>query len=112
MIGAAFSSLGVSTALMFLCAVNCPWNSVSAVGGSHVPAPWPTWTHLPGEKNGAITALWPGPNRVALLSVGAPYMTSTLGFLTFHAETQLTRPSPIRWPTCTLLKLTDRKRVV
>ena len=42
MIGAAFSSFGTSTALMFLCAVYCCWNSVSAVGGSQVPAAWPT----------------------------------------------------------------------
>ena len=57
MIGAAFSSFGVSTALMFLCAVNCPWNSVSAVGGSQVPAAVPTLTQVPALKSGAITAL-------------------------------------------------------
>ena len=42
MIGAAFSSFGISAALMFLCAVYCCWNSVSAVGGSQVPAVVPT----------------------------------------------------------------------
>jgi hypothetical protein len=44
MIGAAFSSFGVRTELMFLCAVNCCWNSLSAVGGSQVPAGSPTLT--------------------------------------------------------------------
>ena len=37
MIGAAFSSFGISAVLMFGCAVNCCWNSLSAVGGSQVP---------------------------------------------------------------------------
>ena len=44
MIGAAFSSFGTTTELMLLCAVNCCWNSLSAVGGSQVPAAEPTWT--------------------------------------------------------------------
>ena len=56
MIGAAFSSFGVTTELMFLCAVNCCWNSLSAVGGSQVPAAEPAWTYFPLEKNGASTA--------------------------------------------------------
>src|SRR6516225_6540393 len=106
MIGAAFSSFGVSMALMFGCAVNCCWNSVSAVGGSQVPAALPTWAHLPELKNGFITALYPSPNSVALLSVGSPYITSTFGFDTPQAVTQLARPWPRSVPTCTLLKLT------
>ena len=57
MIGAAFSSFGVSTALMLLCAVNCCWNSLSAVGGSQVPAALPTWCHLPELNSGFSTAL-------------------------------------------------------
>ena len=35
---APFSSLGIRAALMLLWAVNACWNSVSAVGGSQVPA--------------------------------------------------------------------------
>ena len=42
MMGAAFSSFGVTTELMFLCAVNCCWNSVYATLGVHVPAGMPT----------------------------------------------------------------------
>ena len=56
MIGAAFSSFGTTTELMLLCAVNCCWNSLSAVGGSQVPAAEPTLTYFPLEKNGASTA--------------------------------------------------------
>src|SRR6266566_3987042 len=106
MIGAAFSSLGVSTALMFGCAVNCCWNSVSAVGGSQVPAALPTLAHLPELKNGFITALYPSPNSVALLSVGSPYITSTFGFATCQEVTQEARPWPSSLPTRTLSKLT------
>ena len=47
MIGAAFSSFGVRTELMFLCAVYACWNSLSAVGGSQVPAGVPTSTYFP-----------------------------------------------------------------
>src|SRR5579875_3270552 len=106
MIGAAFSSLGDSSALMFLCAVYCCWNSVSAVGGSQVPAALPTLVHWPLLNSGLSTALYPSPNSVALLSVGAPYITSTFGWLTCQAATQLFRPSPSSVPTLTLLKLT------
>jgi hypothetical protein len=37
MMGAPFSSLGISAALMFLCAVYCCWNSLSAMCGTQVP---------------------------------------------------------------------------
>src|SRR5215471_3377526 len=106
MIGAAFSSFGVSTELMLGCAVNCCWNSVSAVGGSQVPAALPTSAHLPEVKNGFITAMYPSPNSVALLSVGSPYITSTFGFDTPQEVTQVARPWPSRVPTRTLSKLT------
>src|SRR5579875_3134548 len=106
MIGAAFSSLGTSTALMLLCAVYCCWNSVSAVGGSQVPAALPTDFQPPPENFDASTPSYPCANRVALLSVGAPFITSTFGLFTFHAVTQLSRPWPISLPTWTLLKLT------
>src|ERR1700744_6338604 len=104
MIGAAFSSFGTSTALMFLCAVYCCWNSVSAVGGSQVPGGWATSVHFPAEKYDALTPLYPWANSVALLSVGAPRMTITLGCETCQALMQDTRPSPMTWPTLTLLK--------
>ncbi len=55
MIGAAFSSFGISAALMFGWAVNCCWNSLSAVGGSQVPAGWLT-SFQPLENCGASTA--------------------------------------------------------
>src|ERR1700756_4043246 len=106
MIGAAFSSFGVRTALMLLCAVNCCWNSLSAVGGSHVPAAEPTWTYFPLSKNGFGTAAEPWANRGALLSVGAPFMTSTFGLATCQAAAQAVKPWPILVPTSTLLKLT------
>src|SRR6185437_8456744 len=106
MIGAPFSSFGMSAALIFLCAVYCCWNSDSAVGGSQVPAGWLTSVHFFEEKNGAITPVYPWANSVALLSVGAPLITMTLGSLTPQAETQDTRPWPMTWPTLTLLKLT------
>ena len=44
MIGAPFSSLGISAALAFGCAVNAAWNSVSAVAGVQVPAGFATST--------------------------------------------------------------------
>src|SRR5579871_2447179 len=106
MIGAAFSSLGTSTALIFLWAVYCCWNSVSAVGGSQVPAAEPTLDHFPPLKYDARTPSYPWANRVALLSVGAPFITSTFGCATCQAATQLTRPWPINWPTWTLSKET------
>src|ERR1700681_1571377 len=106
MIGAPFSSFGMSAALMFLCAVNCCWNSDSATDGVHVPAGLDTSFHLPEEKNGAITPSYPWANSVALLSVGAPRITMTLGVLTPQAVTQVARPWPMTWPTLTLLKLT------
>jgi hypothetical protein len=55
MIGAPFSSFGISAALMFGCAVYCCWNSLSAVGGSQVPAGWLT-SFQPLENCGASTA--------------------------------------------------------
>src|ERR1700757_4543944 len=106
MIGAPFSSFGISAALMFLCAVYCCWNSDSAVGGSQVPAGWLTSFHLPEEKYEASTPSYPCANSVALLSVGAPFITMTFGFFTPQAATQDTRPWPMTWPTFTLLKLT------
>src|ERR1700753_3007432 len=107
MIGAAFSSFGTSTELMLLCAVYCCWNSVSAVGGSQVPAAEPTDFQPPPLPNlEAVTPCYPGANRVALLSVGSPFMTSTCGLFTPQAVTQLSRPWPMSLPTWTLLKLT------
>ena len=50
MIGAPVSSFGISAALTLWCAVNTAWNSVSAVGGSQVPAVWATAVHLPDLK--------------------------------------------------------------
>src|ERR1700742_2494857 len=106
MIGAPFSSFGMSAALMFLCAVYCCWNSDSAVGGSQVPAGLLTFVQPLPEKYGARTPSYPWANSVALLSVGAPFITMTLGFFTPQAVTQDTRPWPMTWPTLTLLKLT------
>jgi hypothetical protein len=103
MIGAPFSSFGISAALMFLCAVYCCWNSDSAVAGVHVPAGLLTSFHLPEEKYGAITPSYPWANSVALLSVGAPFITMTFGSLTPQAAMQDTRPWPMTWPTLTLL---------
>ena len=40
----ALSSFGVTTALMFLCAVYCCWNVVAATDGVQVPAGSPTLT--------------------------------------------------------------------
>ena len=40
----ALSSFGVTTALMFGCAVNCWSNVVCATDGVHVPAGSPTFT--------------------------------------------------------------------
>ena len=102
----ALSSFGVTTALMFLCAVNCCSNVVAAVGGSHVPAGSPTFTYDLSAKCGASTPLYPCANSFALLSVGSPSMIRIFGFFTPHAEMQLTSPLPISCPTCTLLKLT------
>src|ERR1700724_1921034 len=106
MIGAAFSSFGITAELMFLCAVKDCWNSLSAVGGSHVPAGLATSTYLPEEKNGLSTGSEPCAKSVALLSVGAPFMTMTCGFFTPQAAAQVTKPWPILVPTSTLLKLT------
>src|ERR1700722_5444601 len=106
MIGAPFSSFGMSAELMFLFAVYCCWNSDSAVGGSQVPAGWDTFTQPLEAKYGASTPSYPWANSVALLSVGAPRMTITLGFLTPQLVTQVTRPWPMIWATLTLLKLT------
>src|ERR1017187_6021431 len=105
MIGAPFSSFGISAALMFGCAVYCCWNSLSAVGGAQVPAGWLT-SFQPQPKVVASTAAQPRAKSVALLSVGEPFMTMTCGLLTPQAATQLTRPWPIFVPTSTLLKLT------
>src|SRR2546429_3931916 len=106
MIGAAFASFGTSTELMFLCAVNCCWNSVSAVGGSQVPGGVPTSLYEPAENFGWSTDMYPCANSVALLSVGSPFITSTLGVATCQAAAQLTKPLPMIWPTLTLSKLT------
>ena len=106
MIGAAFSSFGVRTELMFLCAVNACWNSLSATVGVQVPAGSPTFTYFPLEKKGSSTARYPWANRVALLSVGSPFITSTFGLVTCQAAAQAVNPWPIFVPTRTLLKLT------
>src|SRR5580698_9360887 len=103
MIGAPFSSFGMSAALMFLWAVYCCWNSLSATSGVQVPAGLDTSVHLPEEKYGAITASYPWANSVALLSVGAPFMTMTLGFLTPQAVMHAASPWPMTVPTFTLL---------
>ena len=55
MIGAPFSSFGISAALMFLCAVYCCWNSDSATDGVQVPAGLETSLYVPVEKSGAST---------------------------------------------------------
>src|SRR5580700_8084268 len=101
MIGAAFSSLGVSTPLAEELAVNACWNSVSAVGGSQVPAGCARSFHVPFLKYLFMTSKYPCANSVALLSVGEPRMTMSFGDLTFHALTQLTMPPPISLPTLT-----------
>src|SRR5206468_13011138 len=106
MIGAAFASFGVRTDLMFWCAVKFCWNSLSATVGVQVPAGSATFTYLPLLKSGLSTPRYPCANRVALLSVGSPFMTSTFGLLTFQAAAQAVKPWPIFWPTTTLLKLT------
>jgi hypothetical protein len=106
MIGAAFASFGVRTELMFLCAVKFCWNSLSATDGVQVPAGSATFTYLLLEKNGLSTPRYPCANRVALLSVGSPFMTRTFGLLTFQAVAQAAKPWPIFVPTSTLLKLT------
>src|SRR6266571_4840409 len=106
MIGAAFASFGVRTELMFLCAVKFCWNSVSATVGVHVPAGSPTFTYFPEEKKGLSTPRYPWANRVALLSVGSPFITSTFGLATFQAVAQAAKPWPISVPTLTLSKLT------
>src|ERR1700722_7650131 len=106
MIGAPFSSFGISAALMFLCAVYCCWNSDSATDGVQVPAGLEPSLYVPFKQSGASTPAEPCANSVALLSVGAPLITMTLGFLTPQAVTQAVRPWPMTWPTLTLLKLT------
>src|ERR1700691_979975 len=106
MIGAAFSSFGETRELMFLCAVYACWNSLSAVGGSHVPAGVPTSTYVLLEKYGASTASYACANRVALLSVRAPRITRRFGLSTCSAAAQATKPLPITVPTSTWLKLT------
>ncbi len=55
MIGAPFSSLGISAALAFVCAVKAASNSVAAVGGVHVPAGLATSVHLPSLNSGCRT---------------------------------------------------------
>src|SRR5690242_19127978 len=102
----ALSSFGVITALMFLCAVYCCSNVVTAVGGSHVPAGSPTFVYEPSWKCGARTPLYPWANSFALLSVGSPSITRMFGFFTPQSWMQLTAPWPISLPTWTLLKLT------
>src|ERR1700677_1697897 len=106
MIGAAFSSFGETRELMFLCAVYACWNSLSAAGGAQVPGGVPAATQLLSAKCGASAASYPWANRVALLSVGPPLMTRTLGLVTPSAVAQATKPLPISVPTSTLLKLT------
>ena len=91
---------------MFLWAVKFCWNSLSATDGVQVPAGSPTFTYLPLVKNGLSTPRYPCANRVALLSVGSPFITSTFGLLTFQAVAQAAKPWPILVPTRTLLKLT------
>ncbi len=55
MIGAPVSSLGISAELTLWCAVKMAWNSVSAVGGSHVPAVCATAVHFSSLKYGLMT---------------------------------------------------------
>src|SRR5258708_2363223 len=105
MIGAAFSSFGISAVLMLECAANCCWNSDSAVGGSQVPAGVLTSFQLE-ENFAASTLLEPCANSVALLSVAAPFMKITFGLLTPHAVTQASRPWAMTAPTLTLSKET------
>src|SRR5579862_5974673 len=106
MIGAAFSSFGTIAEFMLGCAVSCCSNVVAAVGGSHVPAGLPTSLYTPELNFGLSTSRYPSRNSVALLSVGAPLMTSTFGFESPQDWAQETKPLPINLPTSTLLKLT------
>ena len=53
----AVVSLGIRTAFMFGCAVNCCSNVVAAVGASHVPAGAPTLVYEPSAKCGLSTPL-------------------------------------------------------
>ena len=57
MIGAPFSSFGMSAELAVLCAVNACSNSVAAVGGSHVPAGLATSLYLSVLNSGFRTPL-------------------------------------------------------
>src|SRR3954454_6907436 len=91
----ALSSLGVITALMFLWAVYCWSNVVAATDGVHVPAGSPTFTQVLLSNSGFSTPLYPWAKRLALLSVGSPFMTRTFGFWTFHAATQSISPWPM-----------------
>jgi hypothetical protein len=50
-------SFGVTTALMFGCAVNCCSKFVAAVGPSHVPAGSPTFVYEPSSKCDLSTPL-------------------------------------------------------
>ena len=61
---------------------------------------------FPEEKKGLSTPRYPWANRVALLSVGSPFITSTFGLATFQAVAQAAKPWPISVPTLTLSKLT------
>ena len=53
----ALSSFGVTTALMFGCAVYCCSNVVCATDGVHVPGGSPTFVYEPSLKCGARTPL-------------------------------------------------------
>ena len=102
----ALSSFGVTTALMFGCAVYCCSKFVWVTDGVHVPAGSPALVYEPSLKCGSNTSWYPCENSFALLSVGSPFMIRMFGFDTFHEEMQSTSPCPIRLPTWTLLKLT------
>ena len=52
MIGAPFSSFGISAAFAVLCAVSACWNSVAATVGVQVPAGLATSVHLPDLNSG------------------------------------------------------------
>ena len=88
----ATPSFGVTTALMFVCAVCCCWKIVNAFWLSQVPAGWPTFVYAPDLNFGSSTDRYPWRNKVALLSVGSPLITRTCGFWTFQAAMQSTSP--------------------
>src|ERR1700761_3904914 len=103
MIGAPFSSFGISAAFALEFAVKACSNSLWAVVGVHVPAGVAARVHFFESNSGPSTSSEPLWNRVALLSVGSPRMKMTFGFFTPQAATQLTRPWPMTLPTVTLL---------